>query len=86
MKLRYLRAGNGLPVVLLHGSFGSDACFKSQAQILAEQYDVIVLDQHSHGEKVPFGMKVTRLSKDLFELITAWELGLLFHGARQNRD
>jgi non-heme chloroperoxidase len=77
-----------LPVVLLHGSFGSGACFKSQAQILAEQYDVIVLDQRSHGEseKVPFGMKIARLSKDLFELITAWELGPLFHGTRQNRD
>ena len=67
---------DGLPVVLLHGSFGSGACFKSQAQILAEQYDVNVLDQPSHGEseKVPFGMKVARLSKDLFELITALNL------------
>jgi non-heme chloroperoxidase len=76
VKLSYLRAGNGLPVILLHGSFGSGACFKSQAQILAEQYDVIVLDQRSHGEseKAPFGMKVARLSKDLFELITALNL------------
>jgi pimeloyl-ACP methyl ester carboxylesterase len=76
VKLSYLRAGTGLPIVLLHGSFGSGACFKSQAQILAEQYDVIVLDQRSHGEseKVPFGMKVARLSKDLFELITALNL------------
>jgi len=74
--LSYLRAGNGLPVILLHGSFGSGACFKSQAQILAEQYDVIVLDQRSHGEseKVPFGLQVARLSKDLFELVTALNL------------
>ena len=36
--LSYLRAGNGLPVILLHGFLESGACFKSQAQILAEQY------------------------------------------------
>jgi pimeloyl-ACP methyl ester carboxylesterase len=37
------------------------------------KYDVIILDQRSHGEseKVPFGLKVARLSKDLFELVTA---------------
>jgi pimeloyl-ACP methyl ester carboxylesterase len=63
-------------VILLHGFLESGACFKSQAQILAEQYDVIVLDQRSHGEseKVPFGLKVARLSKDLFELVTAMNL------------
>ena len=76
VNLSYLRAGNGLPVILLHGFLESGACFKSQAQILAEQYDVIVLDQRSHGEseKVPFGLQVARLSKDLFELVTALNL------------
>jgi non-heme chloroperoxidase len=76
VKLSYLRAGNGLPVILLHGFLESGVCFKSQAEILAKQYEVIVLDQRSHGEseKVPFGMKVARLSKDLFELITALNL------------
>jgi predicted alpha/beta-fold hydrolase len=64
------------PVIQLHGFLESGACFKSQAQILVEQYDVIVLDQRSHGEseKVPFGLKVARLSKDLFELVTALNL------------
>jgi hypothetical protein len=38
VNLSYLRAGNGLPVILLHGFLESGACFKSQAQILAEQY------------------------------------------------
>jgi pimeloyl-ACP methyl ester carboxylesterase len=76
VKLSYLRAGNGLPVILLHGFLESGACCESQAQILAEQYDVIVLDQRSHGEseKVPFGLKIARLSKDLFELVTAMNL------------
>jgi len=76
VKLSYLRAGNGLPVILLHGSFGSGACCKSQAQILAEQYDLIVLDQRYYveSEKVRFGMKVARLSKDLFELISVLNL------------
>jgi non-heme chloroperoxidase len=76
VNLSYLRAENGLPVILLHGFLESGACFKSQAQILAEQYNVIVLDQRSHGEseKVPFGLQVARLSKELFELVTALNL------------
>ena len=73
LKLGYLRAGNGLPVIVLHALFGSGTCFELQAQILEERYDVIVLDQRFHGEseKVPFGLKVARLSKDLFESVTA---------------
>jgi pimeloyl-ACP methyl ester carboxylesterase len=73
VKLSYLRAENGLPVILLQAILGSGACFKSQAQILGEQYDVIVLDQLSHGEseKVPFRLKLARLSKDLFKSVPA---------------
>jgi non-heme chloroperoxidase len=65
VKLSYLRAGNGLPVILLHGFLASGEYFKSQAQILSEQYNVIVLDHRSHreSEKVPFGLKISRLSK-----------------------
>ena len=76
LKLGYLRAGNGLPVIVLHALFGSGTCFELQAQILQERYDVIVLDQRFHGEseKVPFGLQVARLSKDLFELVTALNL------------
>jgi pimeloyl-ACP methyl ester carboxylesterase len=76
VKLSYLRAGNGLPVILLHGFLASGEYFKSQAQILSEQYNVIVLDHRSHreSEKVPFGLKISRLSKDLFELVTALNL------------
>jgi non-heme chloroperoxidase len=80
VKLSYLRAGNGLPIILLHSFLGSGEYFNSQAEILAEQYDVIVLDQRSHGEseKVPFGLKISRLSKDLFELVTALNLKRVF--------
>jgi pimeloyl-ACP methyl ester carboxylesterase len=65
VKLSYLRVGNGLPVILLHGFLESGACFKSLARILAEQYDVIVLDQRSYGEseKVPLGLKVASYRK-----------------------
>ena len=76
VKLSYLRAGTGLPVILLHGFMGSGEYFKSQAQILAEQYDVIILDQRCHGnsQKVPFGLKISRLAKDLCELVAALKL------------
>jgi pimeloyl-ACP methyl ester carboxylesterase len=69
VKLSYLRAGNGLPVILLHGFLASGEYFKSQAQILSEQYNVIVLDHRSHreSEKVPFGLKISRVIKKFDE-------------------
>jgi non-heme chloroperoxidase len=90
VKLSYLRAGNGPSVMLLHGFLASGECFISQAQILRERYDVIVLDHRSHGEseKVPFGLKIARLSKDVFELVTALKLKQVYfprkngHGKR----
>src|SRR5260370_1739510 len=89
VKLCYMRAGSGLPVILLHGFMGSGEYFKSQAQILAKQYDVIVLDQRCHGDsqKVPFGLKISRLSKDLYELVAALKLkkvSLLGHSMGAN--
>src|SRR6516225_6416816 len=39
-------------------------------------YDVIAVDQRSHGEsqKVTYGLKISRLSKDLYELLTELDL------------
>ena len=40
------------------------------------RYDVIAVDQRSHGEsqKVSYGLKISRLSKDLYELLTELDL------------
>lgn len=47
---RYWRQGSGSPVVLIHG-VGLDATmWKSQIDVLAEQYEIIVYDMLGHGD------------------------------------
>ncbi len=44
------RFGHGHPVVILHGLFGSKRNWRSVAQRLGENYDVITVDLRNHGE------------------------------------
>jgi non-heme chloroperoxidase len=50
--------------------------FKHQIEPLSARYDVIAVDQRSHGEsqKVSYGLRISRLSKDLHELLTELDL------------
>jgi pimeloyl-ACP methyl ester carboxylesterase len=47
-----------------------------QIEPLSARYDVIALDQRSHGEsqKVSYGLRISRLSKDLYELLSELDL------------
>lgn len=74
--LRYVEAGSGPPLVMLHGWSQSAALFKHQIETLAEKYRVIALDMRGHGnsEKPDHGYRVSRLAADLHDVIEA--LGL----------
>ena len=76
VQLSYIRQGSGRPIVLIHGWSQCAEQFKHQIEPLSVRYDVIALDQRSHGEsqKVPYGLKISRLSKDLYELLTELDL------------
>ncbi len=76
MQLSYIRQGSGLPVVLIHGWSQCAEEFKHQIEALSARYDVIAVDQRSHGEsqKVSYGLKISRLSKDLCELLNELDL------------
>jgi pimeloyl-ACP methyl ester carboxylesterase len=76
VQLSYIRQGSGRPLVLIHGWSQCAEEFKHQIEPLSTRYDVIALDQRSHGEsqKVPYGLKISRLSKDLFELLSELDL------------
>src|SRR5260370_28324807 len=76
VQLSYIRRGSGRPVVLVHGWSQCAEEFKHQIEPLSARYDVIAFDQRSHGEsqKVSYGLKISRLSKDLYEFLN--ELGL----------
>jgi len=76
VQLSYIRQGSGRPIVLLHDWSQCAEEFKHQIGPLSAQYDVIAVDQRSHGEsqKVSYGLKISRLAKDLFELLTKLDL------------
>jgi pimeloyl-ACP methyl ester carboxylesterase len=76
VQLSYIRQGTGRPIVLIHGWSQCAEEFKHQIEALSARYDVIALDQRSHGEsqKVSYGLKISRLSKDLYDLLAELDL------------
>jgi non-heme chloroperoxidase len=76
VNLSYIRQGSGRPIVLLHGWSQCAEEFKYQIEPLSARYDVIAFDQRSHGEsqKVSYGLKISRLSKDLYEFLNELDL------------
>ena len=50
MQLHFKESGQGRPVILLHGLFGSSDNWQSIAARLAETFHVFVLDQRNHGQ------------------------------------
>lgn len=74
--LRYIEAGSGPPLVMLHGWSQSAALFKHQLEALAGRYRVIALDMRGHGasEKPNHGYRVSRLAADLHDVIEALDL------------
>jgi alpha/beta hydrolase fold len=76
VQLSYIRQGSGRPIVLLQGWSQCAEQFKHQIRPLSGRYDVIAVDQWSHGEsqKVSYGLKISRLAKDLYELLEELDL------------
>ena len=49
MKLNFRTVGQGIPLVILHGLFGSSDNWLSVAKKLENQYKVFLPDQRNHG-------------------------------------
>src|SRR3979490_1789153 len=73
VRLHYLEAGTGKPLVLVHGFSQTAEQFKFQLEALGDRYRVIALDLRGHGEsdKPDFGLKIHRLAQDLREALVA---------------
>lgn len=50
MKLFYRELGQGQPIVILHGVFGSSDNWLTQARMFSSQYRVLSLDLRNHGQ------------------------------------
>lgn len=49
LELNYKTFGQGAPIIILHGLFGTLDNWQTIAKKLAEQYSVYILDQRNHG-------------------------------------
>jgi len=50
MKLHFREMGQGMPLLILHGLFGSSDNWLTIAKQLAEKYHVFLIDQRNHGQ------------------------------------
>lgn len=50
MKLFFREYGQGKPLIILHGLFGSSDNWLTQAKIMSQYYRVITIDQRNHGQ------------------------------------
>lgn len=70
MKLFYRQSGQGEPLIILHGLFGSSDNWYTLAKTFAEHFRVYLIDQRNHGQSPhseEFNYKL--LSEDLLEFI-----------------
>lgn len=76
VRLHYLEAGSGKPLVMIPGWSQTAAQYKYQIARLHDRYRLIALDMRGHGEsdKPAFGYKIARLSKDLHDVLVALDL------------
>jgi pimeloyl-ACP methyl ester carboxylesterase len=70
MKLNYKKSGQGQPLLILHGVFGSLDNWQSVGNKFAENYEVYLIDQRNHG-KSPHSDEFSyeSMSDDLGEFI-----------------
>ena len=76
VRLSFIDAGSGLPVIMLHGWSQCAEMFKYQVKGFCKDFRIIALDQRGHGQsaKPEYGYRISRLAKDLHELIANLKL------------
>ncbi|MGM9567274.1 MAG: alpha/beta fold hydrolase [Clostridia bacterium] len=72
ISLHYVEAGEGFPLILLHGNGEDSGYFQHQMAFFASKYRVIAVDTRGHGKsprgEVPFTL--TRFVEDLHDFMT----------------
>ena len=79
MKLFCRRYGEGPPLVILHGLYGSSDNWMTIARNISSHYTVYLPDQRNHGKSPHDDLHdYQSMSNDLFELVTEYKLGSFF--------
>jgi pimeloyl-ACP methyl ester carboxylesterase len=76
VQLHYLEAGSGPVILMIPGWSQTAEQFKYQFAGLSDRYRVIAVDMRGHGasDKPDHGYKISRLAKDVHDLIEAMDL------------
>ena len=75
MKLHYRKYGEGQPLIILHGLFGSSDNWQTLGKKFAENFEVYLVDQRNHGHSPKSNeFNYQLLSDDLYNLIRDLEL------------
>ncbi len=70
MKLFYREFGSGIPLIILHGLYGSSDNWVSIARRLSDQFRVIIPDQRNHGSSPHSTVHTYKsMSEDLDEMV-----------------
>jgi pimeloyl-ACP methyl ester carboxylesterase len=76
VNLAYIEAGSGPVILMIPGWSQTAEQFKYQLAGLSDRYRVIAVDMRGHGasDKPDHGYKISRLAKDVHDLIEAMDL------------
>ena len=76
LRLHYWRTGSGRPVVMLHGVSDNGRCWGRTGDALAQEFDVILVDQRAHGQSSApeTGYLLDDYASDVYGLIKALNL------------
>lgn len=83
IRLHYIEAGSGAPLILVPGWSQTAAMFRFQLEGLAGSFRVIALDMRGHGQsdKPSYGYRIARLAADLRDaLATLGHSGVVLAG------
>jgi esterase len=79
MKLFYKRFGNGPPLIILHGLYGSSDNWVTIARNISDSFTVYLPDQRNHGQSQHSDLHdYNSMRDDLFELVTDLRLRKFF--------
>jgi len=71
MKLFFRQSGQGDPLIILHGLFGSSDNWYTLAKVFAQKFTVFLVDQRNHGQSPHDpGLDYKLLTEDLREFIS----------------
>lgn len=75
MELHYRTLGEGSPIIILHGIFGTSDNWQTFGKQLADEYQVYLLDQRNHGlSPHSDAFDYSLMSEDLHEFIQHYQL------------